>query len=183
MNRLLAGEPLDCRVLGSAYRANNPFPAEAALLAHCVMDPARVAQIETINVTPPCHTLLDVIQDFGALVRNVGLASVVLELLDPADDAALGRVLTRKTPLLEHIDVYDLATLVDSVRVVELTAIGDFDLVVTMMRGQLKPADKKKRMGKATRAEIVEPARPDMQPTGAPAEAPWNRTRTPAAHS
>lgn len=161
MNRLLGTQALDCGTLMSERRTENPFPAEAALIAHCIIDPDRIDQIETINVTPPCATLLDIVSDFKGVVRAVGLASVVLRMYDPSQwtSTELAADVTRTKPILEHIDVYDLAMLVDSIRVVELVAIGSFELTVAMMGGRLKPAEpgKKKttRFGKATTAEIA----------------------------
>lgn len=180
MNRLLGGHALDCGVLSPSRMSENPFPSEAALIAHCIVDPARVSQIEDINVTPPCSTLLDIVKEYKGAVRTVGLASVLLSVYDPYTDVEIARDATRQRTILEHIDVYDLATLVDSIRVVELTAIGDFEIVVAMMGGQLRAPEKKARMGKPVDAGIIEPDRPTAPPAPAPARAPWAQpARTP----
>lgn len=140
--------PLDCGILTSAAVAANQMPAEAALLAHCIVDPSRIERLDEMMLTPPTISLLNIIEHFGALVQTVGLADLVMRVYDPAEDDVA--VLKLDKPVVHHIDVYEQALLVDSIRVVELTAIGSFETVVAMLRGRLKPK----------RPKTATPARP-----------------------
>lgn len=130
-------------------RVKNPWPAEAALLAHLLMSGDRARQIADVELTDAGDALLDIITEVGgaACASYGNLQRAALAFFTGDDD------------LLR--DMMKLASMVDTMAVLELAALGSLEAVastlgVTWSNAKQPPARKRsRRFGQPVTATIA----------------------------